>query len=556
VKLSRRVTFLFPAALLAGAALAGFPAFPNAAAMAGAARPAVQIATPACGDVEFPAAATGSWVIPGGGVNVFSNGSADEGTGSDCATGQSTVNGVPAGEKWQCPELINRLYLSRGWISATWKGDAGQPMWDNTPGGLSKQANGSVSYLGPGDVVIINVYLNGSFEGGHALIVNDTSDVTSGTVSLVSQNSGYLTNSEPVVPGTLSGGSVTVGGGGNGWTYTTIGVVHAPAQTSPPPPVHRAPFDVNGDGDADMCFVSGLNGGVTGSGDLEVHCAYGPSFNTRGDFATTFADRMDTTHQQVFFADVNGDGDADMCFVSGLNGGVTGSGDLEVHCAYGPSFNTRGDFATTFADRMDTTHQQVLDGPPATSSLKPGQPARVSATPGDHLAVVSWTSPAFAGGSSISGYTVTSDPGRKTCTSAAAKQCTLAGLANGTTYTFTVVAENNAGSGPASMPSNPVTPAGPPPAPRDLVTKALKRGVRVSWSPPSTDNGSPVTSYVLEWRSCPFDRVCATHSSTVTGTSDKLTGLRPRHRYFFRVAARNRAGRSSFTSPRNAIPSA
>lgn len=68
----------------------------------------------------------------------MSNGPSDEGTGSDCAPGQSTVNGVTAGEKWQCAELINRLYLTKGWISSTWRGDAGQPMWDNTPGNLRK----------------------------------------------------------------------------------------------------------------------------------------------------------------------------------------------------------------------------------------------------------------------------------------------------------------------------------------------------------------------------------------------------------------------------------
>jgi len=76
--------------------------------------------------------------------------------------------------------------------------------------------------------VIINVLRNGQPGGGHALVVNDTSDVTSGTVSLVSQNSGYLKKSEPVVSGKISGGRVTVGGGGSGWIYTTVGVVHAP----------------------------------------------------------------------------------------------------------------------------------------------------------------------------------------------------------------------------------------------------------------------------------------------------------------------------------------
>jgi len=168
---------------------------------------------------------------------VYSNGPTDEGTGTDCVgapNNSNYVNGVESGEKWQCPEFINRLYLTNGWTTSTWTGDAGQPLYNDAPSNLTKQATGSVSYLGPGDVVIINVYYNGSFDGGHALVVNSSSSVSSGTVNLVSQNSGYQGTSEPVVSGTISGGSVSVGGGGSGWSYTTIGVVHAPT-TGPPP---------------------------------------------------------------------------------------------------------------------------------------------------------------------------------------------------------------------------------------------------------------------------------------------------------------------------------
>jgi hypothetical protein len=190
---------------------------------------AVEISTPGCGVTEFPTSSTGSWAIPGGGVNVFSNGSSHEGTGVDCTSGTSTVNGKAAGEKWQCVEFINRLYLTKGWISSTWRGDAGPAFYDNAPSNLTKQTNGAVSYLGPGDVVVINVFFDGSSDGGHALVVNDNSHVSSGTVNLVSQNSGFDTNSEPVVSGTIRNGSVTVGGGGGGYTYSTVGVVHAPS---------------------------------------------------------------------------------------------------------------------------------------------------------------------------------------------------------------------------------------------------------------------------------------------------------------------------------------
>jgi hypothetical protein len=199
------------------------------------------VTTPACGDVLFPTATSGSWMIPGGGVDVYSNGATDEGTDSDCSAQTSSVNGVTAGEEWQCVEFVNRLYLTRGWITGpqggnrpAWPGSAGPTFYNDAPPNLTKQLNGLVTYLGPGDVVIIDVFRKGVPDGGHALVVNDISDVSSGTVDLVSQNGGYETNSEPVVSGSISGGFVTVGGGGKEWTYTTVGVVHAPTPTSPP----------------------------------------------------------------------------------------------------------------------------------------------------------------------------------------------------------------------------------------------------------------------------------------------------------------------------------
>ena len=196
--------------------------------------PVTQVATPSCGKVLFPTTASGAWVIPGGGVPVYSNGQSDEGTDSDCvqpAPTYSYVDGVRAGEEWQCVEFVNRLYLTRGWISSQWVGDAGEPFWQHTPSNLVKQPNKSVTYLGPGDVVIIEI--NNNPDDGHALVVNNASDISSGSVNLVSQNSGLKTNSEPVVTGTLSKGTVTVAGGGNGFTYTTIGVIHAPVSTPP-----------------------------------------------------------------------------------------------------------------------------------------------------------------------------------------------------------------------------------------------------------------------------------------------------------------------------------
>jgi hypothetical protein len=81
-----------------------------------------------------------------------------------------------------------------------------------------------------------------------------------------------------------------------------------------------------------------------------------------------------------------------------------------------------------------------------------------TATAGAGSASVTFTAPSNVGGGAITSYTVISSPGAITGTGASSP-ITVSGLTNGTAYTFTVVATNAYGSGPASAASNSVTPA-------------------------------------------------------------------------------------------------
>ena len=92
-----------------------------------------------------------------------------------------------------------------------------------------------------------------------------------------------------------------------------------------------------------------------------------------------------------------------------------------------------------------------------TTTSLPSAPESVHATAGGASAALSWSSPSSDGGAAIESYTATSQPGDRTCTTATTS-CTVKGLTNGTLYTFTVVAKNAAGNGPASSVSNAVTP--------------------------------------------------------------------------------------------------
>ncbi len=166
----------------------------------------------------------------------------------------------------------------------------------------------------------------------------------------------------------------------------------------------------------------------------------------------------------------------------------------------------------------------------------PGSPSNPLATAGPASAVVTWSAPA-AGSSAVGSYTATASPGGKTCNALApVTTCTISGLTNGTSYTFTVIATNNAGSSPPTSPSAAVIPADVPSVPPAVTASKSDGSVVVSWGA-STPNGSAVTGYAVT--SSPSSAGC-----TSTATTCTVTGLTNGTSYVFSVTATNRAGKS------------
>jgi hypothetical protein len=94
----------------------------------------------------------------------------------------------------------------------------------------------------------------------------------------------------------------------------------------------------------------------------------------------------------------------------------------------------------------------------------PAAPTIGAATAGNASATVAFTAPTTTGGQPITSYTVTAidsttpSHGGETATGTTSP-ITVTGLTNGDSYTFTVTATNDVGTGPASAPSNAITPS-------------------------------------------------------------------------------------------------
>ena len=202
---------------------------------------------------------------------------------------------------------------------------------------------------------------------------------------------------------------------------------------------------------------------------------------------------------------------------------------------------------------VDTVGSGLVDanamlGAISACGTPPGAPTSPTATAGNAQATVSWTAPVSSGSSAIDAYTVTSSPGGKTCTwTTGPLTCTVTALTNGTSYTFTVVAHNVSGNGPASVPSNAVVPKTVPGAPTGVSASAGDTIAMVSWTAPASNGGATITSYTVT--ASPGGQTCAWTTGPLTCT---VNGLTNGTSYTFTVFAHNAAGNgpaSSASSP-------
>lgn len=214
-----------------------------------------------------------------------------------------------------------------------------------------------------------------------------------------------------------------------------------------------------------------------------------------------------------------------------------------------------GDFT-----RVDTIDQQHFGQFRAEDALlAPAAVDSLLALPGDGEVQLSWPSPSTDGGSALLPYRIYRSDGSHVASlvgQTSERTFSDATVTNGTTYTYTVAARSSAGSAPNS-PEATVQPSGgsvsAPTAPTGLTATPGVGTALLSWSPPSSTGGDPVTSYTAYRRLASGERTpIAVLPSGARGYTDEDVEIGTR--YYYTVAASNSAGEGALSLEASAVP--
>ena len=138
----------------------------------------------------------------------------------------------------------------------------------------------------------------------------------------------------------------------------------------------------------------------------------------------------------------------------------------------------------------------------------PGQASGVQGTPGFAQATVRWNGPSNAFAAGIDGYRVQTYLGASDTmvdqefTDGSTFGWTQTGLTNGQPYTFDVTALHGTTMGAVSTRSTPVTPSADiavpgPPEQVEVTQDGDDPSATITWEPPSSTGGSPITGYQI-----------------------------------------------------------
>ncbi|WP_080612418.1 putative Ig domain-containing protein [Shewanella xiamenensis] len=198
--------------------------------------------------------------------------------------------------------------------------------------------------------------------------------------------------------------------------------------------------------------------GVTPSVTSTAPVGGAVSTDTSVDFTVNFSESVSNISTDDFALGTTGGATGTIASVSASSGssvtvtvsGITGNGTIKLNLNGATNISDAAGNVGPAAYTSGSAHTVAIP-------TVPDAPTIGTATAGDGQVSVAFSAPGNNGGSAITGYTVTSNPGGFTNTGASSP-ILITGLTNGTAYTFTVTATNGIGTGTASAASNSATP--------------------------------------------------------------------------------------------------
>ena len=175
----------------------------------------------------------------------------------------------------------------------------------------------------------------------------------------------------------------------------------------------------------------------------------------------------------------------------------------------------------------------------------PNAPIGLTAIGGNANVTLNWTAPAFNGGRTIDYYVIYQDGVAQTG-HPSGSTTTIGGLINGHSYSFTVTAHNQAGTGAqsAAVSSIPYTVPG---SPTGLTAVAGNANVTLNWTAPINNGGSAINYYIIYQ-----DGVAQTGQPD--GSTTLITGLTNGQSYSFTVVAHSLIGTGAPSNSASATP--
>jgi fibronectin type 3 domain-containing protein len=178
----------------------------------------------------------------------------------------------------------------------------------------------------------------------------------------------------------------------------------------------------------------------------------------------------------------------------------------------------------------------------ATPEAVPAAPAGVQGAAGDGEVTLSWSVVGVPGPDTPVTYSVSLD-GTPVASGLSTTDYTVTGLADGTSYTFTVAATDSYNQVSAASDPVGVTPLGVPAAPSGVTAVETDGQVALSWAPASASLAAPVAGYYVERDGVQIGQVAGASSSSYTDTTVGAGST-----YTYSVQAYNAVSMSATTS--------